>query len=471
DRLRLNLKRTQWTERKAHKMIPQLQPRAVRLLRERLHGRLISPGDADYNTARKVWNGRIDRHPALVAFCANEADVVTSVEFARENAFRLAVRGGGPSCAGTAVFDGSLVSDLSLMKWIEVDAAARSARAQGGVLWGELDRATQAFGLAVPGGTDSEVGIAGLTLGGGNGWLMGLHGATCDNLLSADVVMADGNSLAGNSSENGDLFWALRGGGGNFGIVTSFHYRLHPIGPMVIGGAVTYAYEDALEILRHFRNFVGSASDALTVYACLLYDGGRAMVAIAACYSGPADRADAAVAPLRKWGTIVADQLRWMPYVELQSLFDAARPAGRRCAMRSNFMAALPDAAIEILIERFRQTPSSLSAVIVEHCHGAIARVAPDSTAFGLRSNPFHLEILGFWDPPGEDLVNLLWLERFFADMQPFNAGEVYVNSLDEGEGQRVRAAYGQNYSRLVALKSRFDPANFFRCNHNIPPA
>jgi len=444
---------------------------AVAAFRERLRGRLVAPQDAGYDAARKVWNGRIDRRPALVAFCADQDEVAAAVRFAREHDILVSVRGGGHSCAGTAVCDDALVIDLSPMKTIKVDAAARSARAQGGVLWGELDRATQAFGLAVPGGTDSEVGIAGLTLGGGNGWLMGLHGATCDNLLSADLVMADGNSLAANSSENADLFWALRGGGGNFGIVTSFHYRLHPIGPMVIGGAVTYAYEDALEVLRHFRNFVGSAPDALTVYACLLYDGGRAVVAIAACYSGPADRADAAVAPLRKWGTIVADQLRWMPYVELQSLFDAARPAGRRCAMRSNFMAALPDAAIEILIERFSQTPSSLSAVIVEHCHGAIARVAPDATAFGLRSNPFHLEILGFWDPPGGDLVNLRWVESFFADMQPFNAGEVYVNSLDEGEGQRVRQAYGQNYPRLAALKSRFDPGNFFRCNHNIPPA
>jgi FAD/FMN-containing dehydrogenase len=368
------------------------------------------------------------------------------------------------------VCDDALVIDLSLMKTIEVDAANRSAHAKGGVLWGELDRATQAFGLAVPGGTDSEVGIAGLTLGGGNGWLMGLHGATCDNLLSANVVMADGRTAVANPAENADLFWALRGGGGNFGIVTSFHYWLHPIGPTVIGGAVMYAYQDAAKVLRHFRDFASSAPDALTVYACLIYDADRPVVAIAACYAGSADSAEATVAPLRQWGTIVADQLQPMPYVALQSLFDAARPARRRCAMRSNFMGDLPDAAIEILVETFRTTPSSYSAVIVEHCHGAISRVAPDATAFGLRRNPYHLEILGFWDPAEKDAINLAWVERFFADMQPFNVGEVYVNSLDQGEAHRVSEAYGSNFDRLVTIKAKFDPTNFFRCNINIPP-
>jgi FAD/FMN-containing dehydrogenase len=451
-------------------MTQQLHPDAVRVLRERLHGRLVSPGDVDYDTVRRVWNGRIDRRPALVAFCADGADVVTAVQFARENAVLAAVRGGGHSCAGTAVYDDALVIDLSLMKSIEVDAANRSAHAQGGVLWGELDRATQAFGLAVPGGTDSEVGIAGLTLGGGNGWLMGLHGATCDNLLSANVVMADGRNVLANSVENADLFWALRGGGGNFGIVTLFHYRLHPIGPTVIGGAVMYAYQDAAKILRYFRDFTSSAPDALTVYACLIFDRGRPVVAIASCYAGSADRAVATVAPLRQWGTVVSDQLRPMSYIELQSLFDAARPAGRRCAMRSNFMAGLPDPAIEILVEKFRTAPSLLSAVIVEHCHGAIARVASDATAFALRSNPYHLEILGFWDSAERDATNLEWVERFFAAMQPFSAGEVYVNSLDEGEGHRAREAYRTNYARLAALKSKFDPTNFFRCNINIPP-
>src|SRR5262245_7797637 len=299
-------------------------PGAVAAFREYLRGRLVSPQDAGYDAARKVWNGRIDRRPGLVAFCADQGEVAAAVRFARAHDILVSVRGGGHSCAGTAVCDDALVIDLSLMKTIEVDAAARSARAQGGVLWGELDRATQAYDLAVPGGTDSEVGIAGLTLGGGNGWLMGMYGATCDNLLAANVMTADGQSVSASATDNRDLLWALRGGGGNFGIVTSFCYRLHPVGPMVMGGAVLYAYKDALKVLRNFHDSARSAPDALTVYACLIYDGAQPVVAIAACYAGPHDRAEATVAPLRKWGTIVADQLRPMRYLELQSLFDAS---------------------------------------------------------------------------------------------------------------------------------------------------
>ena len=443
---------------------------AVQAFKERLRGQLVCPGDDGYDAARKVWNGRIDRHPAFIAFCATDADVLAAVRFSREHELLVAVRGGGHNVAGTAVCDDGLVIDLSLMKSIEVDATHRTARAQGGVLWRELDRATQAFGLAVPGGTDSEVGIAGLTLGGGNGWLMGLYGATCDNLLGANVIMADGQLVSASADENADLFWALCGGGGNFGIVTSFSYRLHPVGPTVIGGAILYAYKDALKVLRNFRDFADSAPDALTVYACLIYDNGQPVVAIAACYAGPQECTEAAVAPLRRWGTIVGDELRAMPYLELQSLFDAARPAGRLSAMRSNFMADLPDDAIQILVERFTATPSVFSAVIVEHCHGAITRVAPDATAFGLRSNPYHLEILAFWDNAAESAANLGWMNGFFAAMQPFNVGEVYVNSLDEGEGHRVGEAYATNYQRLVGLKAKFDPSNFFRCNQNIPP-
>jgi FAD/FMN-containing dehydrogenase len=443
---------------------------AVSAFRDQLHGWLVTPEDGGYDKARRVWNGRIDRRPTLIAYCANETDVVSAVRFAREHELLTAVRSGGHSCAGTAVCDGGLVIDMSLMKAIQMDAPGGTVRAQAGVLWAELDRATQASGLAVPGGTDSEVGIAGLTLGGGNGWLMGLYGATCDNLLAADVVMPDGRSISASDTENADLFWALRGGGGNFGIITAFRYRLHSVGPTVIGGAVLYAYKDARQVLRRFRDFAPAAPDALTVYACLIYDKDQPVVAIAACYAGPLDHAETTVAPLREWGAIVADQLRPMPYLELQSLFDAARPAGRCAAMRSNFMANLPDEAIEVMVNRFPATPSPLSAVIVEHCHGAIARVAPDATAFGLRRNPYHLEILGFWDGVEHIAANLQWVTEFFDAMRPFDVGQVYVNSLDEGEGHRIREAYGKNYDRLTALKAKFDPTNFFRCNQNILP-
>src|SRR5215831_12691627 len=388
---------------------------AVQAFKERLRGQLVCPGDDGYDAARKVWNGRIDRHPAFIAFCATDADVLAAVRFSREHELLVAVRGGGHNVAGTAVCDDGLVIDLSLMKSIEVDATHRTARAQGGVLWRELDRATQAFGLAVPGGTDSEVGIAGLTLGGGNGWLMGLYGATCDNLMAAKVILADGQAVRASSADYPDLFWALRGGGGNFGIVTSFCYRLNPAGPTVIGGVIMYAYKDAEKVLRRFRDLsLSSVPDELTVFACLIYDAGEPVVAIAACYAGPMEHAEAAIAPLRGWGTIVADQMRNMAYIELQSLFDTARPFGRRCAMRSNFMAALPDEAIEILVEGFRTTPSPLSAVIIEHCHGAITRVASDATAFPLRNNPYHFEILGFWDHANEDQANLGWVTDFF---------------------------------------------------------
>jgi FAD/FMN-containing dehydrogenase len=453
-------------------MTRMLRHGVVAAFREQLRGRLVSPPDTSYDKARRVWNGRIDRRPSLIAFCANDDDVVTAVRFAREHELLASVRCGGHSAAGMAVCDDGLVIDLSLMKSIEVDVAARTANAQGGALWCDLDRVTQTFGLAVPGGTDSEVGIAGLTLGGGNGWLMGLHGATCDNLLAANVILADGKALRATGTDYPDLFWALRGGGGNFGIVTSFCYRLHPVGRTVIGGAIMYAYRDAEKVLQHFRDFSRSTvPDPLTVFACLIYDGGEPVVAVAACYAGPMEHAEATIAPLRGWGSIVSDQMRSMPYVELQSLFDAARPAGRRCAMRSNFMATLPDDAITTLSQKFTTTPSTLSAVIIEHCHGAITRLASDAAAFPLRNNPYHFEILGFWDDADEDQANLEWVTGFFDAMQPFDAGEVYVNSLDEGEGHRVRAAYGPNYDRLVKLKSQFDPTNFFRCNHNISPS
>ena len=288
----------------------------VAAFREQLRGRVASPLDAGYDKARRVWNGRIDRRPALIAFCADDSEVTAAVRFAREHDLLVAVRCGGHSAAGTAVCDDGLVIDLSRMKAIEVNTTDRTANAQGGALWRDLDRTTQAFGLAVPGGTDSEVGIAGLTLGGGNGWLMGLHGATCDNLLSANLVTADGAVVTANSAQNPDLLWALRGGGGNFGIVTSLRYRLYPVGPTVLGGAIMYDYRDAEKVLRYFRDFTLSpVPDPLTVFACLIYEGSEPVVAIAACYAGPMDRAKAVIAPLRRWGKIVSDHLRSMAYV------------------------------------------------------------------------------------------------------------------------------------------------------------
>jgi FAD/FMN-containing dehydrogenase len=444
---------------------------AVQQLRAALRGALVRLGDPDYEAARQVWNGAVNRHPALIVYCMGVADVLACIRLAREQNLRTAVRSAGHHVAGIALCDGGLVIDLSRLKSIRVDPAARTVVAQAGVRWGELDRETQAFGLATPGGTESDVGIAGLTLGGGNGWLMGLYGATCDNLLAVDIVTAEGQCLTASATQHADLFWGVRGGGGNFGIVTSLTYQLHPVGPIVLGGMVLYPFAQAREVLERYREFTRTAPDALTAYACLITaEDGTPVVAIAACYAGPLERAEQVVHPLRTWGTVLSDQLRLMPYTELQSLFDAARPAGRRCYMRSHFMRELSNDAIDTLMTQFRRVPSPLSAVIVEHCHGAIARVPPEATAFGLRTSPYHFEILAFWDDPAQSEVNRQWVRAFFAATQPFSSGEVYVNSLDQDETQRIREAYGVNYERLVALKRHYDPTNFFCCNHNIAP-
>jgi FAD/FMN-containing dehydrogenase len=445
---------------------------AIAFLGQTLRGALIGREDARYESARRVWNGRIDRRPLLIAQCLDAADIVACVHFAQDHALPLAVRGSGHACAGTALCDGGLVVDLSRMKGVRVVPDQGVARAQPGVTWGDMDHATLAFGLAVPGGTDSEVGIAGLSLGGGNGWLMGAFGATCDNILSIDLVTAEGKLLTASAAEHQDLFWALRGGGGNFGIATSFEYRMHPVGPRVVAGAVLYPFEQTREVLARFRDFAEAAPDPLTVYPCLIrLEDGAPVLCMAACYAGPVEEGTRAVAPLRHMGEPLADQLKPMPFVEWQKSMDAARPAGRRCAMRSHFLTELADGFIDAVIESFATCPSRHSVAIVEHCHGAIARVVPTATAFALRTNPYHFEIIAFWDDPAETEANIAWCNRFFGATVPFSSGEVYVNSLDEGEEHRIREAYGPNWERLTQIKKRYDPTNFFHCNQNIPAA
>jgi hypothetical protein len=443
----------------------------VRILQHAISGEVVSTSNSSYETARKVWNGLVDKRPAAIAYCISADDIVACVRFARDREIEIAVRSGGHACAGTAICDGGLVIDTSKMRDIVVDAGRRTARAHAGARWREFDAATQAVGLATTGGTDSEVGIAGLTLGGGNGWLMGIHGATCDNVLAIDVVTADARIIRASADEAQDLFWAMRGGGGNFGIATAFEYQLHPVGPDVIGGMVTYAYSDARRVLDFFREFSKTAPDELTVYACLICtDAGAPAIGLAACYAGPMARADEIVKPLRTCATPLDDALRPMPYLELQTMMDAARPAGRMCAMRSHFMRDLPDAVLDVIVANFARTPSPLSVAIIEHCHGAIARVAPDATAFALRESPFHFEIIGFWDDPAASAANRKWVTDFFATTVPFSSGEVYVNSLDQGES-RIHEAYGPNYARLAKIKAIYDPSNIFHHNQNIAPA
>jgi FAD/FMN-containing dehydrogenase len=450
-------------------------------LSDDFRGELIRPGDPGYDTARRVWNEMIDRRPALIARPTGPADVRAAVSVAREYALPLAVRGGSHSVAGKSVCDEGIVIDLSRLRGVHVDPVASVARAEGGALLGDLDRETQVFGLATTGGLVSHTGIGGLTLGGGVGWLARKHGLACDNLRSAQVVTAAGDVATASEEENSELLWGLRGGGGNFGVVTSFEYRLHPLGP-VLGGAVFHPFEHAAEVLRFFRSFVASAPEELTVIAAVFTAGpapflpeevhGKPVVALAVCYAGDVEEGERAVAPLRSFRRPVADVIGPMPYPVLQSMFDPSYPHGRRNYWKSNFLYELSDEVIEAVLEHAPRMLSPFSSFYFEHLGGAIARVGEDETAFAHRDAVFDFAILAGWEDPAEDDLHSGWARDFWAATEPLSAGSVYVNNLgDEGE-DRVRAAYKpETYERLVALKDRYDPTNLFRLNQNIRPS
>jgi FAD/FMN-containing dehydrogenase len=436
-----------------------------------LRGQLLRPGDDAYDSARKLWNGMFDRRPALIARCAGAADVVRSVNFARDHRLHVAVRGGGHSIPGHSVCDGGLVIDLSAMKGIRVDATDRRARAEPGIKWIDFDHETQAFDLATSGGTVSDTGIAGLTLGGGLGWLSSKHGLTVDNLVSADLVTADGRLLTANASENPDLFWALRGGGGNFGIVTSFEYQLHSVGPTVVGGMIAYPFAAATDVLRFYRDFTKTAPDELTTYAGFVTPpGGETVVALFCCHCGPLPQGEEAVRPLKSLSTPVHDALGPLPFVGQQQIFDAGFPTGSNYYAKAGSLADLTDEAIGVLIEYAATMPSSLSGILIQTVFGAASRVAPDATAFRPRAFPYAPIIVSQWLDPGQAAENIAWARDCWGALQPF-AGGVYVNDLGENDEERVPAAYGTNYQRLAALKKQYDPDNFFRLNPNIKPA
>ena len=441
-------------------------------LRSALRGDLIRPGDDGYDAARTVFNAMIDRRPSLIVRPTGVADVVAAVTFARDQDVLLAVRGGGHNVTGYAVCDGGLVIDLSSMKGIRVDAAQRSVRAEGGVTWGEFDRATQAHGLACTGGEVSTTGIAGLTLGGGLGWLMGKYGLACDNLLAVDVVTAEGKSLRASALENPDLFWGVRGGGGNFGIVTSFEYGLHPVGKLV-AGMVLHPLTRANEVLRFYRDYAAAAPDELTTTpAFLTLPDGASMIAIVACYAGPIPDGEKAVAPLRAFGPPAGDLLKPMDYCELQTMLDAANAPGRQHYWKASFLPELSDVAIEVIVAHCSTVSSPHTLVLLEHIHGAVSRVARHETSFINRHLPYSFGIFSAWQDRVEAEKHIRWTRDFFTAMEPSCATGVYVNYLGEGEGEgRVKAAYGTNYDRLLALKSRYDPTNFFRMNQNVKPA
>ncbi|GAB2564117.1 FAD-binding oxidoreductase [Spirosoma aerophilum] len=434
-------------------------------------GVLLRPGEAGYDQARAVWNGMIDRRPALIARCTSSADVSSAVKFARRYNLLVSVRGGGHNVAGNAVCTDGLMIDLSLMKGINVKAHNRTAHAEAGVLWSELDQATQQYGLATTGGTVSHTGIAGLTLGGGLGWLMGKHGLACDNLLSVDIVTATGELLTASETENEDLFWAVRGGGGNFGIVTRFTYQLHPVGPMILAGMVLYPMDQAKAVLRFYRTFARSTPDELMIFAVLMNTpDGLPVVALLAGWFGPIAEGEQFLRPLRNFGTPLADLISEVPYLQNQTIFDAATPHGMHRYWKSGNLPDIKDGLIDVILDQTAKQTSPYSFVLFFHIKGVAARIDPAKTAFGLREDQWDFDIVGQWTDPAENQTHTDWVRTFWNQVEPYTKG-VYVNHLGgEDEATRVKAAYGPNYERLVALKVKYDPDNFFRLNNNIIP-
>jgi FAD/FMN-containing dehydrogenase len=462
--------------------IPTLAEGSVAELEQGLKGRLVRTTDPDYDQVRAIWNGAHDRYPALIVRAAGVADVMRALEFAGSEELRVAVRSGGHSIPGFSTVDGGIVIDLSPMQGIRVDPHARTARAEAGVTWKSFDHETQAFGLATTGGLVSSTGIAGFTLGGGVGWLMRKHGLACDNLLSADVVTADGRLVHASADENADLFWGLRGGGGNFGIVTSLEYQLHLVGPQVTAGAIFYPGDRAGDVLRVYREWVGTAPDELTTLVNLLTCPpapflpqewhGRPLVAVIGMHAGPAEAAERALRPLREIATPVADLFGPMPYVAMQSLIDPLWGPGAHSYMKAGFMRGLDDEAIDTLVAQHASVTSPKTEMHVHHVGGAVARVAPDATAFGERDAPFLLNIVAstFTADGYDDAVD--WAQQTHAALGHAMTGGAYINFLS-GEGEeRVRAAYRPDaYRRLVALKDEYDPSNVFSLNQNVRPS
>ncbi len=459
---------------------PVLGDATVQELRTALRGELVLPSDAAYDDARSVWNGMIDRRPALIVRCTGTSDVIAAVDFARSEDLTVAVRGGSHNVAGNATCDGGIVIDLSPMKGVRVDAEARTVRAQCGLTWGELDRETQAFGLATTGGLVTSTGIAGFTLGGGIGWLMREHGLACDNLIAADVVTADGQTVRAGETEDAELLWGLRGGGGNFGVVTEFEYRLHPVS-QVLGGLVAWPAQAAGDVLRFWRDWVHDTPDELCTMAAFLYAPpepfvapevvGSPIFAIACCHLDPEGRAEDDLRPLRELAPAV-DVLGPMPYQAIQGMFDAGVPRGSRNYWRSAYVDTLTDEAINAVVAHSKLIPAPLGQLHIHQMGGAMSRVPAGATAFGNRSADFLMNYVGLWLDPAQDQPNTAWVRAASDAMGPYGTGARYVNFLaDEGDAG-VRSAYDkETHTRLQKLKTDFDPTNFFHLNQNITPA
>ena len=435
-------------------------------------GAILQPGDDGYDDVRRVHNGLIDRHPALIARCQGAADIADAIEAARSGGLEVSVRGGGHNVAGRAVADGGLMIDLSVMKGVHVDPAARTARAQGGVTWKELNRETHRHGLAVTGGAISSTGIAGYTLGGGLGWLMAKHGLGADNLLGVELVTADGEILNVTDEAHPDLMWALRGGGGNFGVAASLVYRLHPV-DMITGGLIAHPIDAAADMLRFYRDAVADCPDDLTVFAGLVHapDGsGLKLAAMVVFHTGDPADAERDLAPFKAWGSPLVTDVGPMPYPVMNTLLDAAYPKGALNYWLSSFTTGLDDGLIEALVDRFASVPSPMTAILLEHFHGAVTRIGRADTAVPHRDTGWNLLLPSEWLDPADTEANIAWTKDTFAALSEHFAQGRWLNYLGDDQDGAIRSAYGPNYDRLVEVKRRYDPDNVFHLNHNIAP-
>jgi FAD/FMN-containing dehydrogenase len=458
-----------------------LQTSLIKELKGEFKGEILLPGDGAYESARKIWNAMIDKRPAVIARCASTSDVVSGVNFARNNGLLLAVRGGGHNIAGNAMCDDGIVIDLSMMKAAHVDPAGRRVTIEGGATLADLDAATQVHGLATPTGINSTTGIAGLTLGGGFGWLSRKYGMTVDNLESAEVVTAAGEVLRASATEHPDLFWALRGGGGNFGVVTRFEFRLHPVGPDLLSGLIVYPISEAKSVLQQYREFIAKAPEELSVWPVLRLAPplpflpesvhGKGIIALALIYAGDPKQGELLIDPLRTFGHPLGEHVGVQPYLAWQKAFDPLLTPGARNYWKSHNFSTLKDGLFDIVIEYIGKLPSPQCEIFFGAIGCATTRPAPDSAAYAHRDAQFVMNVHGRWEDPADDKRCIGWARDYFNATMPFASGGVYVNFLTADEGDRVRSAYGQNYGRLAQVKHKYDPDNLFRMNQNIKPA
>jgi FAD/FMN-containing dehydrogenase len=457
-----------------------LQSETINKLKTNVKGRAVLPDDVSYDEVRAIWNATIDRRPAVIVQCAAADDVLQAIAWARSNGLEISIRGGGHNIAGNAVCDDGVTIDLSTMKNVRIDAQKRRAYVAPGATLADFDRAAQVHGLATPVGVNSTTGIAGLTLGGGFGWLTRKYGMTIDNLVSAEVITADGNQIRTSETENADLFWAIRGGGGNFGVVTEFEFALHPVGSEILAGLIVFPFSQAKQVLTRYREFVESAPEELSVWALLRkapplpflpeHVYGQEVIVLPVFYAGDIAVGEKLIEPLRSFGDVYGEHIGVQPYVEWQQAFDPLLTKGARNYWKSHNFTELSDGALEAIVEFAGKLPSPQCEIFIGCIAGAANRISADATAYFHRDAKFVLNVHGRWDEVADDRICMAWAREFFQASAPFASAGAYVNFMTQEEGDRVAAAYGSNYDRLVQIKNRYDPENIFHLNQNIKP-